>query len=241
MEDFKDQVKKSFNACKTDIESLKQENEHLKNKLFSINNENKSIKEENLNIKSQITELRAEIKGLSIAINYIKEFSEKQMLAQNQTPQTAPTQPNSNQEYKTNSNKTLSETYSQATEFSEMQSYHNPYNDEIDIEEPLSIQKKPTRTKMPQQPPSKDPYEALLAFKAKANKKEILKQKLITMIGEGGMNLSELKFMFVDHFRYCSKATFYNYLNEMEMEKSIKIERQKNKNYIYQNSIGNEQ
>ena len=41
------------------------------------------------------------------------------------------------------------------------------------------------------------------------------------MIGESGMNLSELKFMFVEHFKYCSKATFYNYLKELELERGV--------------------
>jgi len=80
---------------------------------------------------------------------------------------------------------------------------------------------------------SPDPYEALLAFKAKTNKRDLLKQKLISMIGESGMNLSELKFMFVEHFKYSSKATFYNYLKELEIERSVKVERENSKNYIY--------
>lgn len=78
-----------------------------------------------------------------------------------------------------------------------------------------------------------DPYEALLAFKAKVNKKDVLKQKMMSMIGEMGLNLSELKFMFVDHFKYCSKATFYNYLKELELEHIVRIERHHSKNIIY--------
>ena len=78
-----------------------------------------------------------------------------------------------------------------------------------------------------------DPYEALLAFKAKKNKRDMLKQKMVHMVGENGMNLSELKFMLVDHFRYCSKATFYNYLKELEIEKMIKIMRENSHNIVY--------
>lgn len=80
---------------------------------------------------------------------------------------------------------------------------------------------------------NKDPYEALLAFKAKVNKKDALKQKMVSMIGEGGMNLSELKFMIVEHFGYCSKATFYNYLKELELERYVRIERHHSKNIIH--------
>ncbi len=78
-----------------------------------------------------------------------------------------------------------------------------------------------------------DPYEDLLKFKAKINKRDILKQKLISMIQEQGMFLAELKFLFVDHYKYCSKATFYNYLKELELEKIVEIKRERNKNYIY--------
>ncbi len=85
-----------------------------------------------------------------------------------------------------------------------------------------------------------DSYDALLEFKAKTNKREILKQKLLSMIGENKMNLSELKFMFVEHFRYCSKATFYNYLKELEIEKTVKIERENGKNKIYLSNISHQ-
>ena len=79
-----------------------------------------------------------------------------------------------------------------------------------------------------------DPYEALLAFKAKSNKRELLKQKMIQILEENdGMVLSELKFLFVDHYRYCSKASFYNYLKEIEIERLIKIERNSGKNKVY--------
>ena len=85
-----------------------------------------------------------------------------------------------------------------------------------------------------------DSYDALLEFKARTNKREILKQKLLSMIGENKMNLSELKFMFVEHFRYCSKATFYNYLKELEIEKIVRIERENGKNKIYLSNISNQ-
>jgi len=87
--------------------------------------------------------------------------------------------------------------------------------------------------KQKQNLPKMDTYDALLAFKAKANKRELLKQKIMSMIGENGINLSELKFMFVEHFKYCSKASFYNYLKELEIERIVKVERENSKNFIY--------
>ena len=80
---------------------------------------------------------------------------------------------------------------------------------------------------------SKDPYEALLEFKAKANKKEVIKQKILTTIPNEGINSSELCFLFVEHFKYCSKATFYNYLKELEFSNQIRTQRENSKNMIY--------
>lgn len=79
----------------------------------------------------------------------------------------------------------------------------------------------------------KDPYEALLEFKAKANKKEVIKQKILTTIPNEGINSSELCFLFVEHFKYCSKATFYNYLKELEFSNQIRTQRENSKNMIY--------
>jgi len=166
MDEFKDSVKRGFTACRTDIDTLKLENQMLKEHLKNLETSNSN--------------LSAELKGIKIALDYIKEFKETQTVQQVQ-PQVAPQQ----------------------------------------IAAPL------TQTK------AQDPYEALLAFKAKANKREMLKQKLISMISENGMHLSELKFMFVEHFRYCSKATFYNYLKELEAEQTIKQKREQSKTFVY--------
>lgn len=80
-----------------------------------------------------------------------------------------------------------------------------------------------------------DPYEELLKFKARINKKDMLKNKLIAMINEHGSLLSEVKFLFVKQQNYCSNATFYNYLKELELEKKIVIRRERNRNYIFLN------
>ncbi len=247
MEDFKEQVKKSFNACKTDIADLKSENEQLKDKLFLINKENKKLKENYDSVNTELAELKAEIKGLNIAINFIKEFSQSQLNVQKDNHKTQTSVSSKiREEIKLEAKPSLSEMYAaETTEFSdykqeyehEIQHNHNSRND-IKYDE-LRIDKKKQQREY-YKAPSQDPYEALLAFKAKANKREILKQKLITMIGDTGINLSELKFMFVRHFKYCSNATFYNYLKELEMENTVIIKREKTKNYIYISSIRNE-
>ncbi len=88
--------------------------------------------------------------------------------------------------------------------------------------------------------PIEDPYEALLAFKAKANKKDLVKKKMASLIGENGLSLAELKYMIVDHFRYCSKATFYNYLKELEYNKVLNVERRDSKNMVFLMGIDRE-
>jgi len=107
------------------------------------------------------------------------------------------------------------------------------------ISNPIQI-KEEIEIPMKKESKKKDSYEALLEFKAKSNKRELLKQKILSMIGEGGINLSELKFMFVEHFKYTSKATFYNYLKELELERQLKIERENSKNYVFLYSIKKE-
>lgn len=180
MLDFKEQVKKGFTACKEDIEFLKSENNFLKDEITKLNN--------------TISELRGEIKGIGVALEYIKDFKK-----QNEIKKV------------------------------------NEIKQEVEISQQPSISKK-----ISQNQNNQDPYEALLAFKAKANKRDVLKQKIVSMIGEGGISLSELKFMFVEYFKYCSKATFYNYLKELEIEKIIKIERENSKNIVMKNSVSQE-
>lgn len=194
MEEFKEQVRKSFSACKSDISNLQVENLELKRKINNLEEENFNLKQQILQNNNSLIEIKAELKGLTLAFEYIKKFTENSY---------------SNNNYKNNK--------------------------EIGIKPQINIQE-PIFEKTILQQKTKDPYEALLAFKAKVNKRDILKQKILSMINEEGINLSELKFMFVEHFKYCSKATFYNYLKELEFEKIIKIEREHSKNFIYINN-----
>jgi len=191
MDDFREQVRLGFKACKTDIENLKAENSVLRDRFFLVEQENKSLKEENKKIYLEISDLKAEIRGLAIALDYIKEFNQKQIAS---------------------------------SKIKSLDEIKNEFSFTPEVQIPL---------KQKSNLPKMDTYDALLAFKAKANKRELLKQKIMSMIGENGINLSELKFMFVEHFKYCSKASFYNYLKELEIERVVKIERENSKNFIY--------
>lgn len=190
MDDFKTQVKTGFQKCRSDIEVISMSNSKLENEVYELKEQNNELKSLVREMSSQMNELKAELKGVGIALDYIKDFN------QNRTVNPVVQQPQA-------------------------------VVQEVPIrEEPVKKEKKVNEIK--------DPYEALLAFKAKTNKRELLKEKMLQMLEENdGMVLSELKFLFVDHFKYCSKATFYNYLKEIELEKYIKISRDGGKNRVY--------
>lgn len=191
--DFKEQVKKGFQACKEDIETLFDENKQLNISLDSISQENKELKSELHELKTLLSSFKEEFSTLHQELKEIKKQSAVPQVQEVTSPQISNL--NLSQEARTSS---------------------------------------PSRVvSATRDLPMQDPYEALLAFKAKSNKREMLKQKMMSLVGENGMNLSELKFMIVDHFKYCSKATFYNYLKELELERHIKIERSHSKNVVY--------
>lgn len=56
--------------------------------------------------------------------------------------------------------------------------------------------------------------------KLNRNKKEIIKHKILEMLQEGTA-VAEAKENLVDQQNYCSKATFYRYVDELKLEKKI--------------------
>jgi uncharacterized membrane protein YheB (UPF0754 family) len=170
MEEFKEQVKKGFQACKADILQLQEENKELLTEF-------KQRDQEKDKLNSEMKELKSELKEIKELLLQRKEVKEENI------------------------------------------------PDEIQVEVPQKKEHK-----------KEDSYEALLAYKSKINKRELLKQKMISLVGENGMQLAELKFLFVEHFKYCSKASFYNYLKELEIERNIHIERNNSQNTVYLSS-----
>ncbi|MGM5480935.1 MAG: hypothetical protein ACQESE_00845 [Nanobdellota archaeon] len=65
------------------------------------------------------------------------------------------------------------------------------------------------------------------------NRKYIIKEKILSHCLTSRTSPLELKKAFVDTYRYCSKATFYRYLNELEEEEKINYISINNKKYIY--------
>ncbi len=210
MEEFKESTRRAFKQCRTDIESLKIENKLLKEKLDSLGSTNS-------NLQNTITDLNSEMKGIKIALDYIKSFNE-----------------NSNSQLNNIQNQQVQQTQPQAqNQISQQQAQPIQNTQPAQAQIQQNFQSIPD-AHIPQMPT--DPYQALVAFKAKSNKRELLKQKLVSMISENGMNLSELKFMFVDHNRYVSKATFYNYLKELEAQGTISQDFVNGKKHIFANN-----
>lgn len=58
--------------------------------------------------------------------------------------------------------------------------------------------------------------------KFERNKKSIIKQKIIEIIKTKPTNISDLKYHIVNQLNYCSKASFYRYIHEMNPHIEIK-------------------
>lgn len=206
---FKEQVKKSFSACRDDIEELKSNNISFKQIIEKINTDNEYKNSIVQNLQSQISTMQQTQSSLLQEIQFLREeFSN----LRNQTFQEE-VKGNPNEQFYQSNNKIKDNSIKT--------------NSKTDDENPKQMKREH----------KKDPYEALLEFKAKTNKRELVKQKILTTVPNGGMILSELRFLFVEHFNYCSKATFYNYLKELEYSRQIRIEREHSKNIVYLQGI----
>jgi predicted transcriptional regulator YheO len=75
--------------------------------------------------------------------------------------------------------------------------------------------------------------ELLRNFRKK--RKNIIKKKILEVIKENGIELPDLKYFIVDQLNYCSKASFYRYLEELKKQGLIMITTIDNKNIVLKN------
>ena len=68
----------------------------------------------------------------------------------------------------------------------------------------------------------KDPLKSEFDRKFRRNKKSIIKQKIIDTVKINSMSLADLKYYIVDQLNFCSKASFYRYIEEMKDTIEIK-------------------
>ena len=59
------------------------------------------------------------------------------------------------------------------------------------------------------------PFASRMIKKLERNKKDIIKQRIIEMVTQAPMLLPELKEILVDEKQYCSKASFYRYIEDL--------------------------
>lgn len=67
----------------------------------------------------------------------------------------------------------------------------------------------------------------------KKNKKNIIKTKILEESKNKQLSPQEIKIKIVDKYKYCSKATFYRYVNELKKEKKISTMEINNKEILY--------
>ncbi len=61
----------------------------------------------------------------------------------------------------------------------------------------------------------RDSLEEEMLSSLKRKRRQVIKGKILSILKSGAMSIPELKHMIVDELSYCSKATFYRYLNEI--------------------------
>ena len=71
--------------------------------------------------------------------------------------------------------------------------------------------------------PQKNKLKTEMLNKIKRNKKTIIKNKILELIETERYSIPEIKEIIVNRDDYCSKATFYRYIKELNNIEEIKI------------------
>lgn len=74
-----------------------------------------------------------------------------------------------------------------------------------------------------EQPKKESRLQAQLMKKLDKNRKNLIKQKIKDIVSVRSTSLPELKEIIVDENEYCSKATFYRYIEEMKRKKVLSV------------------
>jgi hypothetical protein len=72
-------------------------------------------------------------------------------------------------------------------------------------------------------PQKKNTLYTEIERKYKRKRKDIIMHKILTLISDRDYSLPEMKDKIVDEFNYCSKATFYRYIEEIKDKGFIAI------------------
>lgn len=102
---------------------------------------------------------------------------------------------------------------------SDIQSNQDKIDKLLDINKQLQEQIKRLEAKIGE--PKGLKSELMRSFKR--NKKQIIKQRILSLVKERQVPVPELKEIIVDDKGYCSKATFYRYVDELKSEGSLNM------------------
>ncbi|MEM0230812.1 MAG: hypothetical protein QXW00_03215 [Candidatus Woesearchaeota archaeon] len=79
----------------------------------------------------------------------------------------------------------------------------------------------------------KEPLKDEILRKLNRNRKNIIKGKILDFIGSSRViSIPEVKEAIVDQLRYCSKASFYRYLNELKSSGLVQISKVNDKEVV---------
>ncbi|MEK6967050.1 MAG: hypothetical protein AABX51_00285 [Nanoarchaeota archaeon] len=62
----------------------------------------------------------------------------------------------------------------------------------------------------------KDPIQAEVLWRLRRTRREFVYKKIIELLNNNHKEIAELKYLIVDQGRYCSKATFYRYIDTLQ-------------------------
>ncbi len=91
----------------------------------------------------------------------------------------------------------------------------------LDLKETIKKQSQLSNTNI--SPMHTDPLKSEVLTKFKRNKRRLIKNKILETIKLKQLSIPEIKEIVVDQFQYCSKASFYRYVEELKQKDFIHI------------------
>ena len=69
----------------------------------------------------------------------------------------------------------------------------------------------------------KDPIQAEVLWRLRRTRREFVYKKIIELLNNNHREIAELKYLIVNQGKYCSKATFYRYIENLQINNRISI------------------
>ncbi|MFT4303217.1 MAG: hypothetical protein ACMXYG_01510 [Candidatus Woesearchaeota archaeon] len=91
------------------------------------------------------------------------------------------------------------------------------------MQQQMILQLQKENQKLKQLMKEKDPLKKEIITTYKRNKKRLIKNKILETIKLKQLSIPEIKDIVVDQYNYCSKATFYRYIEELKRKDYIQI------------------